>query len=122
MCSFWWGLECNIIFAGMIGNNELASGSLLINFIFFFGATVMGIHEAASVILGNCFGANKVALAKRFYKIMTISSLIVGLSISACFSIFRYQMAKIFTEDETIVEMTANSLIVLAVFFVFDSM
>ena len=63
-----------------------------------------------------------MALAKRFYKIMIISTLVVGLSIAVCLLTFKYQIAKMFTLDETIVEMFAAGVQVIAFFFVFASM
>ena len=57
----------------------------------------LGTQEASSAILGNCFGANKVALAERFYQIMTSFTIVSNLAMSTILILFRYNIVRYFT-------------------------
>ena len=72
--------------------------------------------------MGNCIGANNVPLAKRFFTVITKTSLAIFLIIGL-FTIFaRNQIVGLYTEDVAVKEIAIPVMILLAFVFFFDGM
>ena len=81
VCFEWWCFEILILFSGYLGVNKLAANVILMNVAYFYLMIAYGTSEALSTLVGNCIGANPVALGKRITKL----TVMVG---AACFLTF----------------------------------
>lgn len=80
------------------------------------------IQQSSSGIIGNCFGANNVALARRFLPIMTFFTIISCGLIGLIVIITRYPINRYFSDDDEIVEMLARSQILYYALFVINGL
>ena len=62
----------------------------------------LGVQEAATALIGNQIGAMNVDLAKKYTGVIAINGFIVVSIVSVCLFVFRFEIIKLFTSDETL--------------------
>ena len=98
-CSEWWASEIFTLFSGIIGVRELAVMTIVNSVNYFLFQVALGLQEAASSLIGNCIGAGNVVLAKRFYRLMLKSSLIIAAVNSALLFFLRKPIINMFSDE-----------------------
>lgn len=122
ICAEWWAFLILSILSGILGVTSLASMSVCESVGALLWMVPLGIQEATCGIIGNCIGSNNVALAKRFFTMITIftSVTISGLCLVILFA--RSQIIAFFTKDASVIELCDKVFIVIACMFIFDGM
>ena len=88
------------VLAGRLGVVEQAAMTIITSVQFFLLQISMGMQEAMSGIIGNCVGANKVVLAKRFFDLILKVSIFKLLLIGIIIVMLRAQITSLFTNDD----------------------
>lgn len=79
------------------------------------------ISVAVSTRMGHLIGGGLLPTARRAVRLYSLVFTLVGLFDAAVLYFFRYQIPSIFSDDPTIHDITANSLVKVAVFQIVDS-
>ena len=58
-----------------------------------------GISTTACTLIGSAIGSQDVLMAKRWFKLITVYTLLYGLTLTFVLLIFKKQVAMIFTDD-----------------------
>lgn len=90
ICAELWGFQVLTVIAGTIGVAEQASQAMITTIGAIIFMAPLGIQEATSGLIGNCIGANNVALGKRFFSMIMWSNMAVTLLMSALVLFGRY--------------------------------
>lgn len=93
MCIEWWAFEFIVIFAGIIGVEELAAQVAVMNvngFIFMFP---LGVQFAASALVGNQLGKGNKVQAKRYALMCVIVTVIFITSLSIMINVWSNEIA-----------------------------
>ena len=69
MMLFVIALEARMVFAGMLGESEIAATAALVNFTYMIQVLAMAVQISAVSMIGNLIGENKPDLAWRLYKV-----------------------------------------------------
>ena len=99
MCSEWWILEILTVLAGLISveaqavHTIAASGSALMFEI------SLGYQEATCSIIGNCIGAGKVKLARRFFNLILLVTLATTTSLMLVLICCRDAISRFYSTD-----------------------
>ena len=80
----------------------------------------MGIQSAACAIIGAEIGANNVPLAKEYFKMMSVMTLLCLVVMQALFYGFREQIVSVFTTDEDVAELANNCFFIIILAFIPD--
>ena len=81
----------------------------------------MGIQSAACAIIGEQIGANRVPLAKEYFKVMCKIVLLLLLLVQALVFVGRESIVSVFTKDSEVAEL-ANSCVYIIVIAFFPDM
>ena len=110
-----------LIFAGLLGELELACMSALISIVYLFSYYTNGIFDAMTALIGNLIGENKPDLAFKVYRILLIAScfsiIVIGFFITA----FRHQFAVVFSDDLPVQEMIIDIMPIVSIYIVMNS-
>ena len=80
----------------------------------------MGIQSAACAIIGEQIGANRVPLAKEYFRIMSIVTLILMLLVDAVFYFGKGPIVRLFTNDEDVAELADSCVVIIFLAFIPD--
>lgn len=122
ICFEWWVWEIGGFLAGILGEVNIAAQHIMLE----LGAIVymfpLGVHAAACVRVGNALGAGDTNRAFVTCKVALVLSgllaVVQGIAITSCKSIIGY----IFTADENIVQIVAETLTVYTFIQFFDAL
>ena len=65
-----WAFNVMGVFAGLISVTDQAANTILLMIIAIMFMVPMGIQSAASAIIGEQIGANRVQIAKQYFYVM----------------------------------------------------
>ncbi|KAM9332557.1 multidrug and toxin extrusion protein 1 [Pholidichthys leucotaenia] len=120
-CFEWWIWEVGGIFAGLLGEVDLAAQHILMELGSFMYMVPLGIHAAACVRVGNALGGGDKSRALVTCKVTLVLSgmlaLLQGSILLPCRSVLGY----IFTSDDKIVEIVSLNLLVFVFLQFFDA-
>lgn len=122
ICFEWWIWEVGGFLAGILGEVNIAAQHVMLE----LGAIVymfpLGVHAAACVRVGNALGAGDTNRAFVTCKVALVLSgllaVVQGIAITSCKSFIGY----IFTADENIVQIVAETLTVYTFIQFFDAL
>ena len=80
----------------------------------------LGVQEATCGVIGNCIGANRVGLARRFYNLIFRMNALVIITISTVLILTRDAVIDFFTKDEEVKAIVSQVLILLALAYCFQ--
>lgn len=80
----------------------------------------MGIQSAACAIIGEQIGGNRVRLAKEYFKVMCLISLILLMTVQMSFYLARDSIINVFTEDRAVADLTNSCFLIIVLAFVPD--
>ncbi|XP_049447722.1 multidrug and toxin extrusion protein 1-like [Epinephelus fuscoguttatus] len=107
-CLEWWLYEIAGFLAGVIGEVELGAQSIVYELAAIAYMFPMGFSVAASVRVGNAFGAGNTEQAKMSSKVSLICASIVACLIGACLGVSKDVVGYIFTTEKDIIQRVAD--------------
>ena len=122
LCADWWSLEILTVIAGTVGVEEQAAMGTAFAIIYVSWMIIAGFSDAVCAIIGNCIGANNVALAKRFFSMITTITVMTTIATSMMTYVFRDDITAIFAEDPKVRVIVSQLLLVVLINFFFDGM
>ena len=75
----------------------------------------MGMQEAITAIIGTEIGANNVRLARRYNRVISTIATVVVLTIALTVYFGRYQITRLFTEEQAVSALTVEILKIVAI-------
>lgn len=114
-------LEILTIAAGQFGTASLAAQSVLVTTTSTAFNIPFPLSIAASTRVANLIGANLVGAARTSAKVALAAGCIVGAFNLTMLTVFRHQIPRIFTDDDTVAAIAAQAMLVCAVLEVFDA-
>ena len=115
-----WALNVMGVFAGLISVTDQAAYTILAMIVQVMFMFPLGIQSAASAIIGEQIGANRVALAKAYFKLMSIVCLCLLLIVQLLVYSLREQVVRAFTIDEKVFETTNATVFIIVLAFIPD--
>ena len=82
----------------------------------------LGMQEASCAIIGNEIGANNVALAKKYYKIVSTLAGVTLLVISLGCFFGRVGITTLFTNEPAVHALTVQVMPILSLQYLFDGL
>lgn len=108
------------IMAGWLGAKELAAHQIGITLSALTYMFALGISTSASIIIGNAYGKQNAFKTKiAGYTALTLIATIMAV-FSLVFLIFRYPLARAFSDENSVVLFTAMILFIVAIYQLFD--
>ena len=80
----------------------------------------MGIQSAACAIIGEQIGANRVPLAKAYFHVMSIITLLTLAIIQTIVYFARKPIVRVFTEDPAVAELADSCVFIIILAFIPD--
>ncbi|KAK2828650.1 hypothetical protein Q5P01_019684 [Channa striata] len=122
VCFEWWIWEFGGFLAGMLGEVDLAAQHVLVEIGAITYMFPLGIYAAACVRVGNALGAGDTRRAVITCKVVLVLSgalaVLQGFVLAGCKSV----LGRIFTSDETIVEIVSENLTIYTFLQFFDAL
>lgn len=118
----WWAFEIMALAAGILGEVQLASQSIVLTTAAFTFMVPFGIGVAANIRVGNLLGASMPDAARLGAKVALGMGASVMVVESCILIAVRKHWGYLFTDDEAVVAMVANMLFICAAFQVLDGM
>ena len=118
----WWAFEIVALVAGRLGTIPLAAQSVIMTSDQVMNTIPFGVGVAASARVGNLLGAKNAKGAARAANTAAWLSMMLGAIVLAILMASKDHFAKIFNDDEDVVQLTAKVLPYVALFQVADGL
>lgn len=118
----WFAFEILTLASGRIGVTHLAAQSVLVTVTSTTFQIPFPLSIAGSTRVANLIGAKLVDAAKTSARVTVVGGVIVGLFNVTLLSVFRHQIALLFTQDPEVIRLVAQTLPVCAIMQLFDGM
>jgi multidrug resistance protein, MATE family len=105
-----------LIMAGWISENSMAAHQIAINLASITYMFVTGIAAAATIVVGNYYGAKDKEGIRHSARIAFTITIIIEVVFALMLLLFNSQIAAIYSDDEVVLQLSVG-LIVLAAFF-----
>ena len=113
-----WSLAA--VMSGWLGTAPLAAHTIVLNMIALWFQIPVGIAIAGSIRVGNLVGGSDLAGARRAGAVAVASGAAVMLIAAAIFTVFRWELPRLFTAQADVVALAALILPICGAFQVFD--
>ena len=94
-----WAFNVMCVFAGLISVTDQAANTILLMIIAIMFMVPMGIQSAASAIIGEQIGANRVQIAKQYFYVMVYVCVGLLILVQMLIYSFKEQIVGVFTSD-----------------------
>ncbi|KAI0132501.1 MATE efflux family protein [Xylariales sp. AK1849] len=118
----WLAFEILTLASSQFGTSYLAAQSILITLTTTTFQIPFPISIAASTRIANLIGAKLVSAAKTSAKVAFYSACLVSIFNVILLSSLRYELPKLLTTDEEVIELVAQIMPLVAVMQIFDSL
>ncbi|KAF7173594.1 hypothetical protein CNMCM5623_005855 [Aspergillus felis] len=118
----WWAFEIVALAAGRLGTIPLAAQSVIMTADQVLNTIPFGVGVAASARVGNLLGARDASGAARAANTAAWLSMLLGGLVLAVLMGTRNDFARIFNDDEGVVQLTAEVLPYVALFQIADGL
>ncbi len=118
----WWAFEIVAIVAGQLGKRPLAAQSVIMTSDQILNTVPFGLGVTTSARVGNLLGARNARGAATTAHTAAALSALLGTIILAVLMATRDNFARLFSDDEDVVRLTAEVLPALALFQVADGL
>ncbi|MCJ1400765.1 hypothetical protein MMC11_003973 [Xylographa trunciseda] len=118
----WWAFEIVALAAGRLGTISLAAQSVIMTSDQVMNTIPFGVGVATSARVGNLLGAKNAKGAARAANTAAWLSMLLGAIVGIILMGTRNHFAKIFNDDQRVVELTAEVLPFVALFQVADGL
>lgn len=119
-CLEYWCFEVLVIYAGWIGSTEQGAAITVFHLFSVCYRIPNGISMASTNLIGSSLGANLYKDAKKYSQAAFLLVLVVIVFVNTNLIVFRYQLPKIFTYHEEMIEVASRLLIVFTFIVVGD--
>lgn len=118
----WFAFEVLTLASSQFGTNYLAAQSILVTLTSTTFQLPFPISIAASTRVANLIGAKLVNAAKTSAKVAVVAAAGVAIFNVILLSSLRYQLPKLLTKDEEVIELVAQIMFLVAIMQIFDAM
>lgn len=118
----WLAFEVLTLASGQFGTSYLAAQSVLVTLAATTFQLPFPISIAASTRVANLIGAKLVGAAKTSAHVATVAAGLVAIFNITLLSSLRYELPKLLTEDEEVIELVAQMIPLMAIMQIFDAM
>ncbi|CAJ2513697.1 Uu.00g018160.m01.CDS01 [Anthostomella pinea] len=118
----WLAFEILTLVSSRLGTSYLAAQSILVTLTSTTFMLPFPVSIAASTRVANLIGANLVGAAKTCAKVAVFAGCIIGLFNLTLLTSLRYQLPRLFTQDEEVVAIVADVIPLCAVMQIFDAL
>lgn len=118
----WWAFEIIALVAGSLGKLPLAAQSVIMTSDQVMNTIPFGVGVATSARVGNLLGARNARGAARAANTSAWLSMFLGIVILAILMITKDNFARIFNDDQDVVELTARVMPYVALFQIADGL
>ena len=115
-----WAFNILGVLAGLISVTDQAVNTILFQFIAVMFMVPNGLQSACAAIIGEQIGANNVSLAKRYFRMMSICTIVFMLILQAMVYVFRSELVRVFTNDEAVYELAKQYVYIIVLVFTAD--
>jgi Na+-driven multidrug efflux pump len=120
-CLGWWNLNIVFLFAGYLSVTSIAAQVIIMQIKNFTTMIPTGLSFTASSLVGNCIGMNQVQRAKQYEFITILYSIFFTSSMLLVFYLQEDSLSRLFSNDETIIKATKESLWSLYLYIFFST-
>lgn len=115
-----WAFNILGVLAGLISVTDQATNTILLMMIAVLFMVPMGIQSAACAIIGEQIGAGRVAVAKEYFRVMSLITLIMLAFVQLIFCAGRDKIINAFTTDPAVAELAESCFIIIVFAFIPD--
>ena len=115
-----WAFNVLGVLSGLISVTDQAVNTILLMIIAIMFMVPMGIQSAACAIIGEQIGANRVSVAKAYFKVMSWATLFLLFIIQITFYTFKHQIVAVFTTDPAVDELANKCFFIIMLAFLPD--
>jgi MATE family multidrug resistance protein len=122
VCNEWWAYEVCSLLAGILGETQLAVQSIFSTITDYSYNIPMGLSMAETLRLGYNLGEKSSSKASATTRVSIFMASCFGILNSFVLLIFRYQLPKLFTNSEEVIEGCSKILIIGAFYQLSDGL
>lgn len=115
-----WAFNVLGVIAGLISVTDQAVNTILLMLIAIMFMVPMGIQSAACAIIGEQIGANRVPLAKEYFRLMAVITIMMLFLVQTLVYFGRKPIVRVFTEDPAVAELADSCVFVIILAFIPD--
>ena len=115
-----WAFNVLGIMAGLISVTDQAVCTILFQLIAVMFMVPNGLQSACCAIIGEKIGANNVAVAKQYFKIMSITTLTFLAALQLLVYVLKEEIVALFTSDPDVFKLANASVFIIIVTFTPD--
>jgi multidrug resistance protein, MATE family len=119
-CIEWWAFEIAIIFAGILGKDQLTALVAIMQCNAMIFMISLGMQFAASGLVGGQLGAGNPKQAKKYALLCVLLNLSITCVLAILIPIFSTNIALLFTHEPTTIALIEDTLPYLAIFVIVD--
>ena len=116
----WVAMESIALLVGLGGVNQLAASIINTNFYLQLYSIPLSMMFATTPLVGQSLGAGNKKNAFAYMRATLLLAILISLFLSAIMVILRYQVSRLFTADEAVIEIAADNLIIVSIIFISD--
>ena len=118
----WWAFEIIALVAGQLGKTPLAAQSVIMSADQMVNTIPFGVGVALSARVGNLLGDHNPRGAARAAHLGAVLSMMLGAIVLAILMATRRDFARIFNDNQDVVDLTAEVLPAVALFQIADGL
>lgn len=107
--------------SGWIGVQEQASMIIICNVFDLFYMFAVGLSDAGCTLIGNAIGSKRIKEGKLVFRVISvIAAVLIGVATLVMY-FTRRQMPRLYTQEESVVELTSNVMVLVSMIYFFDA-
>ena len=115
-----WAFNVLGVLAGLISVTDQAVNTIMLMIISIMFMVPMGVQSASCAIIGEQIGAGRVALAKEYFRLMSLICLVMLLVVQMLFYFFREPIIRSFTTDLAVEQLAHECFFIVVLAFIPD--
>ena len=120
LCSDWWAIEIIVFISGYLGVIQQASFVILVSMGAQLAQVTVGVGKTACMLIGNAIGSQDATLAKRWFNMTLLYTLIYCIAIQFVLIPSRELIAGVFTGEQDVKALVIACMPVVVLKFICD--
>ncbi|CAH1777023.1 unnamed protein product [Owenia fusiformis] len=120
ICIEWWSFEIGTFLTGILGLTQQGTQSIVMQIDGLVYNIPLGLGIACSIRVGQYLGSDLPSYAVQSFRVCTTMVWVCSITVGLIFVSLRFYIPRAFTDDNDVIEISANLLPIIALYQFFD--
>lgn len=116
----WWAMDAFSLISTYLAATVITAQHIMRNITQMTFMIPSGIQTAASILIGNNIGANRIPVAKAYSQTCVSSTLLMAFATVGLMSVFQGPIIELFTKDAQVRSQIETAYMIMLVFIILD--